>query len=148
MEIKTVGGMYMSRKSAREEVMKLVYQMIMNKSSSEETLQNFYENQENELSLEDRDYITSCITGIQENIEKIDKYIEEYSKGWKINRISKVDLAIMRLSIYEMMERQDVPNAVSINEAIELAKKYSGEKSSVYINGVLGNIIKVMDKNA
>ena len=137
----------MSRKSAREEVMKLVYQMIMNKSSSIEALQDFYENQENELSLEERDYISSCVTGIQENVEKIDKYIEEYSKGWKINRISKVDLAIMRLSIYEMMERKDVPNAVSINEAIELAKKYSGEKSSVFINGILGNIIKVIDKD-
>ena len=53
----------------------------------------------------------------------------------------------MRLSIYEMMERKDVPNAVSINEAIELAKKYSGEKSSVFINGILGNIIKVIDKD-
>jgi N utilization substance protein B len=137
----------MSRKSAREEVMKLVYQIIMNKSSSEEALQDFYENQENELPLEERDYISSCVTGIQENAEKIDGYIEEYSKGWKINRISKVDLAIMRLSIYEMIERQDVPNAVSINEAIELAKKYSGEKSSIFINGILGNIIKVIDKD-
>lgn len=147
MEIITVGGMYMSRKSAREEVMKLVYQIIMNKSSSEEALQDFYENQENELPLDERDYISSCVTGIQENVEKIDKYIEEYSKGWKINRISKVDLAIMRLSIYEMIERQDVPNAVSINEAIELAKKYSGEKSSIFINGILGNVIKVMEKD-
>jgi N utilization substance protein B len=147
MEIITLGGMHMSRKSAREEVMKLVYQMIMNKSSSEEALQDFYENQENELSIEEKEYINSCVTGILVNAEKIDSLIEEYSKGWKINRISKVDLAIMRLSIYEMLERQDVPNAVSINEALELAKKYSGEKSSVFINGILGNVIKVMDKD-
>lgn len=137
----------MSRKSAREEVMKLVYQLIMNKTSSEEVLQDFYENQEKELSIEEKEYINSCVSGIQKDAEKIDKYIEEYSKGWKINRISKVDLAIMRLSIYEMLERQDVPNAASVNEAVELAKKYSGEKSSTFINGILGNIIKVMNKD-
>lgn len=137
----------MSRKSAREEVMKLIYQLIMNKTSSEEVLQDFYENQENELSAEEKEYINSCVTGIQRYEEKIDKYIEEYSKGWKINRISKVDLAIMRLSIYEMLERKDVPNASSVNEAVELAKKYSGEKSSSFINGILGNIIKVIDKD-
>lgn len=148
MEIITLGGMYMSRKSAREEVMKLVYQIIMNQSSSEEALKDFYENQENELPFEEKEYINSCVIGIQRDAEKIDKYIEEYSKGWKVNRISKVDLAIMRVSIYEMLKRQDVPNAVAVNEAIELAKKYSGEKSSSFINGILGNIIKVMDKNA
>lgn len=137
----------MSRKSAREEVMKLIYQLIMNKTSSEEVLQDFYENQENELSAEEKEYINSCVTGIQRYEEKIDKYIEEYSKGWKLSRISKVDLAIMRLSIYEMLERKDVPNASSVNEAVELAKKYSGEKSSAFINGILGNIIKVMDKD-
>lgn len=137
----------MSRKSAREEVMKLIYQLIMNKTSSEEVLQDFYENQENKLSAEEKEYINSCVTGIQRYEEKIDKYIEEYSKGWKINRISKVDLAIMRLSIYEMLERKDVPNASSVNEAVELAKKYSGEKSSAFINGILGNIIKVIDKD-
>ncbi|MDF2675559.1 MAG: nusB [Clostridiales bacterium] len=147
MEIITLGGMHMSRKSAREEVMKLVYQIIMNKSSSEEALQDLYENQENELPFEEKEYIDSCVTGIVKNADKIDRYIEEYSKGWKINRISKVDLAIMRLCIYEMIERPDVPNAAAINEAIELAKKYSGEKSSVFINGILGNIIKVMDKD-
>lgn len=137
----------MSRKSAREEVMKLVYQMMINKSGSEEALKVFYENLENELPPEEREYIDNCITGIQRDAEKIDKYIEEYSKGWKVNRISRVDLAIMRVSIYEMLERQDVPNAVAVNEAIELAKKYSGEKSSSFINGILGNIIKVMDKD-
>lgn len=147
MEIITLGGMHMSRKSAREEVMKLVYQIIINKSSSEEALQDLYENQEYELPFEEKEYIDNCVIGIVKNAEEIDRYIEEYSKGWKINRISKVDLAIMRLCIYEMMERTDVPNAAAINEAVELAKKYSGEKSSVFINGILGNIIKVMDKD-
>jgi N utilization substance protein B len=148
MEITTYGGVNMSRKSAREEVMKLVYQMIMNESDSEELLKSFYENHEEAVGEEEKEYINSCITGIKNNISRIDEYIEKYSKGWKINRISKVDLAIMRLAIYEMLEREDVPNAVAVNEAIELAKKYSGEKSSNFINGILGNVIRVMDENA
>lgn len=147
MEIIILGGMYMSRRSAREEVMKLVYQIIMNKSNSEEALKNFYENQENELPNEEKEYIDNCVSGIERNSEKIDKYIEEYSKGWKVNRISKVDLAIMRVAIYEMLERKDIPNAVAVNEAIELAKKYSSEKSSSFINGILGNVIRVIDKD-
>lgn len=137
----------MSRKSAREEAMKLVYQLIMNKTSSVEILKDYYENLEMELPDEEKEYIDSSVTGVEKNTDEIDKYIEEYSKGWKINRISKVDLAIMRLSIYEMLRRQDVPNASSVNEAVELAKKYSGEKSSSFINGILGNVIKVLDRD-
>ncbi len=137
----------MSRKSAREEAMKLVYQLIMNKTSSMEIIKDYYENLEKELTVEEKEYIESCVEGVEENTADIDKYIEEYSKGWKINRISKVDLAIMRLSIYEMLKRQDVPNASSVNEAVELAKKYSGEKSSAFINGILGNVIKVLGKD-
>lgn len=137
----------MSRKSAREEAMKLIYQKIMNKTGSKEILDGFYENLENELSEEERNYINECVSGAEENEAKLDAYIEENSKGWKINRISKVDLAIMRLALYEMLYREDIPTAVAVNEAIELSKKFSGEKSSTFINGILGNIIRVMDKN-
>jgi N utilization substance protein B len=148
MEIIAFGGVKMSRKSAREEAMKLVYQMSMNNSESSEVLENFYENHEETVTEEEKEYIENCVSGIKNKLGQIDEYIEKYSKGWKINRISKVDLAIMRLAIYEMLERKDVPNAVAVNEAIELAKKYSGEKSSNFINGILGNVIRVMDENA
>lgn len=132
----------MGRKLAREAAMKLVYQMQINIVDSQETLNSFFDNSEDKLDENDRKYITECLKGVEENKNVIDGYIEKYSKSWKVNRISMVDLAIMRLSIYEMLKREDVPNAVAVNEAIELAKKYSGEKSSVFVNGILGKVIE------
>lgn len=137
----------MSRKLAREAAMKLVYQMQINVIDSKETLDNYFENSEEQLDETDKEYITECVKGVEENKKAIDEYIERYSKGWKVNRISMVDLAIMRLSIYEMLKREDVPNAASVNEAIELAKKYSGEKSSVFVNGILGRVIEEVGKD-
>lgn len=137
----------MSRKLAREAAMKLVYQMDINGAESQEVLDSFFENSEEEIDSEDRSYIINCVSGVKENIKYIDEYIEKYLKGWKMNRISKVDLAIMRLSIYEMTKRQDVPNIVAINEALEIAKKFSGEKASVFINGILGKVIEEVGKN-
>lgn len=132
----------MSRKAARELVMKLVFQMEMTKESAMDILNKLndmaeYKNLEDQL-----EYITDCVEGVEKNIQKLDEYIEKYSRGWKINRIAKVDLAIMRLAIYEMLYRQDVPNAGAIDEAVELAKKYGGENSPAFINGILGNVIK------
>lgn len=132
----------MSRKKAREEAMKLIYQMDIKSESSDEILKYFYEELEKPLEAEEMDYINQSVKGISENIPFIDSYIERYSKGWKINRIGKVDLAIMRLAIYEMLERQDVPPVVAVNEAIEMAKKYCSDNSPNFINGILGNIIK------
>lgn len=137
----------MSRKLAREAAMKLVYQMEINGAESQEVLDSFFENSEEEIDSEDRSYIINCVSGVKENIKHIDEYIEKYLKGWKMNRISKVDLAIMRLSIYEMTKRQDVPNIVAVNEALEIAKKFSGEKASVFINGILGKVIEEVGKN-
>lgn len=137
----------MSRKLAREAAMKLVYQMDINGAESQEVLDSFFENSEEEIDSEDRSYIVNCVSGVKENIKNIDEYIEKYLKGWKMNRISKVDLAIMRLSIYEMTKRQDVPNIVAVNEALEIAKKFSGEKASVFINGILGKVIEEVGKN-
>lgn len=132
----------MGRKLAREAAMKLVYQMHINIIDCQETLNSFFDNSEDKLDENDRKYITECLKGVEENKDIIDGYIEKYSKSWKVNRISMVDLAIMRLSIYEMLKREDVPNAVAVNEAIELAKKYSGDKSSVFVNGILGRVIE------
>ncbi len=79
----------------------------------------------------------------------IDIYIEKYAKEWTVDRMSKVDLAILRLAMFEILYREDIPYSVSINEAVELAKKYSSEKSSSFINGILGNFIRMesLEKN-
>ncbi|EYE89698.1 transcription antitermination protein NusB [Fervidicella metallireducens AeB] len=132
----------MSRKWAREAAMKVLYQMDVTSIDSKEALDDFEENVEVKFSQEEKEFIFSCVKGTEENITKIDEYIERYSKGWKINRIAKVDLAIMRLAIYEMLYREDVPNVVAVNEAIELAKKFGGDNSPNFVNGILGNVIK------
>jgi N utilization substance protein B len=133
----------MSRKSAREAAMQLVYQIDLGGANPDEAIGHFYENYEGkEFNEEDKNYIEGCVRGTWDSLKTIDEVIEKNSIEWKVNRIAKVDLAIMRLAIYEMMNRQDVPKAVAVNEAIELAKKFGGENSSNYINGVLGNIIR------
>ena len=132
----------MSRKNAREKAMTLLYQMEISQSSAEEVLNDFYENNEIKLSTEDIDYIKDCILGIEKNLKVIDGYIEKYAQGWKLNRIAKVDISIMRLAIYEMLNRKDVPNPVAVNEAIELAKKYGTDNSAAFVNGILGKVIE------
>ena len=80
------------------------------------------------------------LTVYSDNQEYIDNMIEVHSKGWKIGRISKVDLSIMRLSIYEICFRNDIPLNVSVNEAVELAKKYSNEDAGSFVNGILSKV--------
>jgi N utilization substance protein B len=137
----------MSRKSARETAMKLIYQIDINDCESGEVLSSFYENNEDELNDEEKEYIEGCVKGVKENLSLIDNYIEKYLKGWKINRIARVELAIMRLSVYEMIAREDVPDIVAVNEAVELARTYGGENSTQFVNGVLGNLIKEFEKD-
>ncbi|WP_010252609.1 transcription antitermination factor NusB [Acetivibrio cellulolyticus] len=131
----------MGRRAAREIAMKLVYQLEIQKDSREEQIRQTLE-QEN-VTENDTNYITDVVEGVFKNLEQIDKTIEMYSKGWKLSRISKVDLSILRLSIYEISFRNDIPFNVSVNEAVELAKNYSGEESSSFINGILGKVSKV-----
>jgi len=133
----------MSRKSARESTMKLIYQMDINHMEPEELIETFFDSTEENFSDQDKSYIRECINGIVENKERIDNAIESHLKSsWKLSRIAKVELAILRLAVYEMLYRDDVPDKAAVNEAIELAKLYCGEESGTFINGVLGSLIK------
>ena len=87
-------------------------------------------------------YSTALVRGVQNNVEKIDALIEKYLKGWKLNRIVRLDLIIMRVAIFEMTSPElEVPQTVALNEAIEIAKTYSDEKSAKFINGILSNLV-------
>ena len=145
----------MSRRKAREVAMHLVFQLYLKDANAQEILENYNEaikipvenEQECEfdnlnLSESERNYIASTIKGIEENLLEIDSLIEKYSKGWKVSRIGKAELAIMRIAIYEMLKVEDVPNASAINEAIELSKIYCEEKTRPFVNGILGSIQK------
>jgi len=132
----------MNRRRSREIAMALQFEMSINKGAYNDILENYKENTEEDLKDIDFEYITRLLKGIQENREVIDKKIEQYLVNWKINRLSKIDLAILRICTYEIMYQSDIPNKVSVNEGIELAKKYSEDKSFQFINGVLDNINK------
>ena len=87
------------------------------------------------------------VWGVLNNKEKIDNLIEKHAIGWKLNRISRVDLSILRVSIYEILFRDDIPYNVSVNEAIELAKKYSTNEAGSFINGILSKVPKMQTVN-
>ncbi|WP_315114608.1 transcription antitermination factor NusB [uncultured Clostridium sp.] len=155
----------MNRKKTRELAMKLLFEMIIKKETYLEVIQDLKDaNQKEERDidlfgekeevdpedwdLEDIDikYLTKVLKGIEENKEELDKKIEANLKNWKISRLAKVDLAILRLSTYEILFEEDIPIKVSINEGVELAKKYGEDKSSAFINAVLDNIAKENNK--
>lgn len=129
----------MGRKASRENAMKLLFEINYKMDEANDILNSFME--QNELNGDDKEYIEAAVRGTIENIENIDNTIEKYSKGWKINRLAKVDLTVLRLSIYEL-KYTDTPESIVINEAVELAKKFGTEKSGAFVNGVLSSVTK------
>jgi len=131
----------MGRRASREIAMKLLYQLEIQKEDREDQINLVLD--ENPLTDKDKGYIIEVLEGVQNNLPYIDKTVEKHSKDWKIGRISKIDLSIMRLSIYEICFRNDIPYSVSVNEAVELAKKYSNEDAGSFVNGILSKVSKV-----
>jgi N utilization substance protein B len=134
----------MGRKASREVAMKLLYQLDIQKDDREEQINSVID----EYAIEggDKKYVLDVAEGVQKNSEEIDKSIEDSASSWSVTRISKVDLAILRLATYEIKFREDIPVSVSINEAVELAKKYSGDESGAFVNGVLGKVAEGIEK--
>lgn len=132
----------MNRKRSREIAMELLFGMTLSKNTLEETIETFMEDYEMKLKTIDLDYIKEILLKVEENKVVIDKKIEESLTNWKFDRVSKVNLSILRLAIGEMLYIEDVPEKVAINEAIEITKKYSDEKSVSFINGVLDKAFK------
>ena len=125
----------MTRREARETLFKLIYERPYHKEeAAEDTLARELE----ELGIDDS-YVADGFKGTFDNIDEIDGLISENSIGWKINRLSKVSHAIMRLACYEMLYT-DLPVNIAINEAVELAKKYDHDQAPSFINGILNTI--------
>jgi len=135
----------MSRKFARESTMKLIYQMELLDNFSDFLLEKYI--LENGLKEEEKTYVMEMYQMVEEHKESIDESISKYSEGWKIERLSKIDLSVLRLAIAEILYRDDIPVKVSINEALEISKKFSAEDSSKFVNGVLGAFVRGQDQN-
>ena len=131
----------MNRSAIRESTFKLLYSAEIQKDIAEEQIETFIES--NDITDEkQKKYIINCFNGIEENKNEIIELIEKNLKqNWSINRISKIDISILKLAIYEMLYT-DVPYKVAINEAIELAKKYGEDTSKAFINGILASVVK------
>lgn len=130
----------MGRRASREAAMKLLYQLEIQKSDRSEQIDMALEDEN--FTDNDKKYIRNIIDGVNEKVALIDSIIEKNSMGWKITRLSKIDLSVLRIGIYEILYREDIPFSVSVNEAVELAKKYSGEDAGAFINGLLAKVTK------
>ena len=134
----------MSRKLARESAFKLIYQIPFHGSLPiSEVVENYSVCADDYAKLDEHDlkYVDLCVNGCFDNIDEIDEKISSSLKNWTISRLSKVNLAILRLSLSEM-DYAEVPYQVSINEAVELAKKFSDDDAPSFVNGVLAEVIK------
>ncbi|NMA65115.1 MAG: transcription antitermination factor NusB [Clostridiaceae bacterium] len=136
----------MGRRETREKAIKLLYQIQIQKDDIEEQIERFLE-EYNVTAESDKEYMLDVVNGVLERQQELDQLISRHLKGWTIGRMPKVDLAIARLSSYEMKYREDIPANVSINEAVELAKKYGGDQSKSFINGVLGKVFNELKGN-
>ena len=127
----------MNRKLARGNAFILIFESVCKK---DETAEEIFTKATEIRGLETDDYVKSVFFGTYENTDKIEEAMEKHFKGWKKERISPVSMAILKLACYEIIFVEDIPSRVSINEAIELAKKYDDEKSYAFVNGVLNAV--------
>lgn len=132
----------MNRSAIREQAFKMIYSLEVQKTENlEEQIQMYLES--NEITNKNaQEYIRDAVLGIEKNKEEIMEQIEKnLKKDWKIDRISKIDLSILKLAIYEI-KYKEIPFKVAINEAVELAKKYGEDSSKNFVNGILASIVK------
>lgn len=128
----------MTRKQAREEAFILIFEKQFNSDSLEDILECAVQVRE----IEPDSYIRSVFFGVYENLEELDGIISGNSVGWSIRRISKTALAVLRLAIYEIKYMEDIPVSVTINEAVELCKKYATKEDASFVNGILASVVK------
>lgn len=135
----------MSRRKARDITFKYIYSTLYGEGEIDDVIESIVTAESelvSELDDEEKAYFEKVSLGIKEHEEDIDKMILSKLKNWTIERIFKIDLAILRLAVYEIMYFTDMPLKVAVNEAVELAKKYGNDTSSNFVNGVLREIIK------
>lgn len=120
----------------------------MSRIGVDEAIRAFWELQESELSEDTREFCEDLVKGTFEHSDEIDRLIEETSSNWRLDRMPVVDRNILRMAVYEFLYRDDIPLTVTINEAIELGKKFGTEDSGAFINGVLDKIAEKTPKRA
>lgn len=131
----------MNRKEAREQAFILVFE----KSFHDDPIPEIIEAAKEGRELATDAYMEEAVSGVFSHLEEIDGTIQKYLTGWKIERISRVSLAVLRLALYEMRFMADIPVSVSINEAVELCKRFATKDDAAYVNGVLGSAARGLE---
>lgn len=130
----------MTRREIREQIFQLLFRIEFYKENEmQEQLQLFFEAM-GQIEESNQSYIEQKYNEIVKKLEEIDEGINQIAKGWQTTRMSKVDLTIIRLAAYELRYEEDIPVKVAINEAVEIAKKYGGEDSPSFVNGILAKL--------
>jgi transcription antitermination protein NusB len=127
-----------ARRSGREAALQMLFQLEASSVSADKAVELFWRTFE--ADPEGRAYADACVRGVAENLPKIDERITTASKNWRLERMSRVDRNLLRLGTYELMFREDVPRAVILDEAVELAKSFGTDESPSFVNGVLDRI--------
>ena len=130
-----------SRTKARKRAIEVLYEADLRQTPINEQLQERLKHSAHESALPA--YSVQIIEGVSQNLERINELIETYSKGWPLHRMPAVDRAVMRLGVWEVLFNDDVPDAVAVNEAVEISKELSTEESPGFINGLLGKFIEL-----
>ena len=130
----------MGRSELREHIFKMLFLVEFNGEEEMPEQVELYLDQIENLTEENREYIEKKHAAIAGKVEEIDELLNLHTTGWKTTRMNKVDLTILRLAVYEIKWDEDVPAGVAINEAVELAKKYSSDEGTSFVNGVLGKV--------
>ena len=129
------------RTKAREYALKILYAIDIAKENAEKCIEGFWQNNE-ENDEEVKKFTNLIVRGVSENLAAIDKIVSSYATNWELNRMAVVDRNILRFATYELLFTEDIPPKVSINEAIDIAKKYGDRDSGKFVNGVLDKINK------
>ena len=130
----------MSRTALRQHIFKLLFRVEFNDRAEMKEQELLYFELSDDISEEDRRYILEKYQAIVDKLEEIDALLNELSSGWKTSRMNRVDLTILRLATYQLKCDESIPTGVAINEAVELAKKYSSDSGPAFINGVLAKV--------
>jgi transcription antitermination factor NusB len=128
------------RTQAREFVVQFLYQLDITREDAQSALDNFWQNCEEEPGTEVKNFASELIKGVIENLPLLDSKLSQHATNWQLERMAVVDRNILRLGCFELTLCKDIPPKVSINEAVELAKKYSGIEAGKFVNGILDKI--------
>ena len=132
--------MKMSRRKLRESIFLLLFRIEFNTREELDEQMRMYIDSKTDMDEEDADYICKKLEDILDHLTELDETILKICKGWRLERLGKTELAILRLAVYELLDDNDIPTSVAINEAVELAKIYCSEEATRFVNGVLAKL--------